>query len=462
MDFRAGTYWHQGMFLQPQHFQRLEQTQQFYRKPLYEATSPYFWGIGYLELAIDALTARSFEIRTARAIFQDQTYVEFPGNAVISARSFDQIWTATDVPLDVYLGLKKLSAVAPNVTVVDSLNDAAVVSSRMVSLGDAHQMPDLYGSGPAANMPTVLFVPKIFFGPEIETLGDYDLIPIAKLVRDIDTIRLVPQSVPPSYALAGSRLLSDVLNDIRDDMTGRLRQITEYKIPRDMQRQELDPDYLLLLQAVQALNRLVPLAVHLAETDQIHPWTVYGFLRMCVGELSTFSDRTDVMGRQSDKDEGMPRYDHLNLGPCFLAARKLISQLLSEISVGPEFYAYLEPRGDFLVGALPSEFFATRNRFYLVTKTGSNNERLSQDFVKTVRIASTSQLPSLIDLALPGIDLIEVLTPPQGLPQRPNTRYYRIEQMTQAWEAVEQEGELAMFWAQAPEDLRVEVVVLRG
>ena len=62
----------------------------------------------------------------------------------------------------------------------------------------------------------------------------------------------------------------------------------------------------------------------------------------------------------------------------------------------------------------------------------------------------------------PGIDLIEVLTPPQGLPQRSNTRYYRIEQMAQAWEAVEQEGELAMFWAQAPEDLRVEVVVLRG
>jgi type VI secretion system protein ImpJ len=358
--------------------------------------------------------------------------------------------------------LKKLSVVAPNVTVVDSLHDNAAVTSRMISLGDAHQMSDLYGSGPAANMPTVLYVPKIFFGPEIDTLGDYDLIPLVQLVRDVDTIRVAPHSVPPSYALAGSRLLSDVLNDVRDDMAGRLRQIIEYKVPRDMQRQELDPDYLLLLQAVQTLNRLVPLAVHLTETDQIHPWTVYGFLRMCVGELSTFSDRTDVMGRQGDKDEGMPRYDHLNLGPCFLAARKLINQLLSEISVGPEFYAYLEPKGDFLVGALPNEFFATRNRFYLVTKTGSNNDRLSQDFVKTVRIAAPSQLPALIDLALPGIDLIEVLTPPQGLPQRSNTRYYRIEQMAQAWEAVEQEGELAMFWAQAPEDLRVEVVVLRG
>jgi type VI secretion system protein ImpJ len=462
MDFRTGTYWHQGLFLQPQHFQRLEQTQQFYRKPLYEAVSPHFWGIGQLDLAPEALNARLFEVRAARVIFQDQTYLEFPGNAVIASRSFDKLWASSDAPLDVYLGLKKLSAVAPNVTVVDSLNETAGVSSRLISLGEAQQVPDLYGSGPAAMMPTVLYAPKIFFGSEIETLADYDLIPLAQLVRDIDTIRLVPQAVPPSYALSGARLLSDVLNDIRDDMAGRLRQITEYKIPRDMQSQELDPDYLLLLQAVQALNRLVPLAVHLTETEQIHPWTVYGFLRMCVGELSTFSDRTDVLGRQGDKDEGLPRYDHLNLGPCFLAARKLISQLLSEISVGPEFYAFLEPRDAFLVGVLPSQFFASRNRFYLVTKTGSNNERLSQDFVKTVRIASPAQLPGLIDLALPGIELIEVLTPPQGLPQRPNTRYYRIEQMAAAWEAVEQEGELAMFWAQAPDDLRVEVVVLRG
>jgi type VI secretion system protein ImpJ len=97
-----------------------------------------------------------------------------------------------------------------------------------------------------------------------------------------------------------------------------------------------------------------------------------------------------------------------------------------------------------------------------VTKTASNNDRLSQDFLATARLASPSELPALIDHALPGIELIEVLSPPQGLPQRPNTRYYRIEQISAAWETVEKEGELAMFWPTAPEDLRAEIVVLRG
>ena len=352
--------------------------------------------------------------------------------------------------------------VSPNVTVVDSLADVGEVNTRFASLGQAETMPDLYAQGPSAEVRTLVHVVKVFFEPELETLDDYDLIPVAELVRDIDTVRSVSRIAPPCYALSGSQLLSDVLNDIRDDMAGRLRQIAEYKLPRDMQRDELDPDFLMLLQAVQALNRLVPSLVHLAETRQIHPWTVYGFLRVCVGELSTFSDRTDVLGRQNPKDEGIPPYDHLNLGACFLAARQLISQLLGEISVGPQFHAYFDPRDVFSVAVLPADFFGERHRFYLVTKTASNNDRLSQDFLAIARLASPSELPALIDHALPGIDLIEVLSPPQGLPQRPNTRYYRVEQISAAWETVEKEGELAMFRPTAPEDLRVEIVVLRG
>jgi type VI secretion system protein ImpJ len=413
-------------------------------------------------VASELLTARAFEVRAANLIFQDQTYIEFPGNAVISSRSFDKVWAKSDVPLRVFLGLRKLSMVSPNVTVVDSLADVGEVNTRFASLGQAETTPDLYAQGPSAEVRTLVHVVKVFFEPELETLDDYDLIPVAELVRDIDTVRSVSRIAPPCYALSGSQLLSDVLNDIRDDMAGRLRQIAEYKLPRDMQRDELDPDFLMLLQAVQALNRLVPSLVHLAETRQIHPWTVYGFLRVCVGELSTFSDRTDVLGRQNPKDEGIPPYDHVNLGACFLAARQLISQLLGEISVGPQFHAYFDPRDVFSVAVLPADFFGERHRFYLVTKTASNNDRLSQDFLSTARLASPSELPALIDHALPGIDLIEVLSPPQGLPQRPNTRYYRIEQISAAWETVEKEGELAMFWPTAPEDLRVEIVVLRG
>lgn len=462
MDFAQSIYWHQGLFLQPQHFQLMELAQHFQRKPLYEMMHPHFWGVGQLELAPESLGNRSFEVRNARLIFKGNTYVEFPGNAVIGPRSFDKVWTSGDMPLDVYLGLRKVSRVVANVTVIDSLDALSDVTTRFISMGEAVDMADLYSQGPSAPMPTLQHCVKIFFGSEIETLNDYDLIPIAQLVRDNDIIRVVPRQVPPCYALSGSQFLTDVLQDIRDDIAGRLRQIDEYKIPRDMHRQELDPDFLLLLQAIQALSRLVPRIVHLTETSQIDPWSVYSFLRECVGELSTFSARVDVLGRKNDKEVGIPPYDHLNLGYCFSTARQLINELLGEIMVGPEFRVFMEPRDAYLVAALPQEFFADRSRFYLVTRSALNNEQLSQAFLQSARLAAPEDLSDIINLALPGIELIEVLTPPQGLPQRPGTRYYRIEQISQLWDRVGQCGELGMYWRDAPEDLRSEIVVLRG
>src|SRR5690606_16860061 len=144
-------------------------------------------------------------------------------------------------------------------------------------------------------------------------------------------------------------------------------------------------------------------------------------------ELSTFAASFDMSGRRRDSnDEGLPPYDHLNLHACFGAARRVINQLLAEVSVGPEFRVTLEPHEDYLVASIPREFFAARNRFYLVTQTASKHEYSSESFLQSARLAAPQSLPVMIDHALPGIDLIEVATPPQGRPKRAHAPSHRI------------------------------------
>lgn len=463
MDFRTGTYWHQGLFLQPQHFQRQELHQGFLRKPLFEMTTPHFWGVGQLEIGPEATSAATVELRRARLLFRDQTYIEFPGNAVVGARAFDKVWTDSDQPLDVYLGLRRLSPNGANVTQVDSFDGAAGVTTRYASQMDGEATADLYADGPVASVPVVKHVLRIFFGPELAALDDYELIPIGRLTRDEDSVKFTHDSVPPCYALSGSNVLQDLLRDIRDDMVGRMRQLSEYKTPREIQREELDPEFLMLMQSLQALNRAIPQLSHYTETDQLHPWEIYGFLRTCVGELSTFAASFDMTGRRRDTDdEGLPPYDHLNLHGCFSAARRVVSQLLAEVSVGPEFRVTLEPHEDYLVASIPREFFAARNRFYLVTQTTAKHEFSSEHFLQNARLAAPQSLPVMIDHALPGIDLIEISTPPQGLPKRASARYYRIEQMSSEWETVEQTAQLGLFWPDAPPDLHAQLIVLKG
>jgi type VI secretion system protein ImpJ len=462
MDIRQSIFWHQGLFLQPQHFQHLEMHQQFCRQPLTRMISPYPWGISDLKLSEQALGVKAFEVRQMKLLLPDQTYIEFPGNAIISPRSFDKIWADSDEQLDVYVGIRRFSQAVANVTVVDATSQFESVQTRFASLSNPNEQRDLYSDNSDAVMPTIIHIVKIFFESELASLDDYDLFPIAQLVRESDQVRLVQNWVPAVCSVSASTYLSTALRDIRDDLLGRARQLDEYKSPSNSGAESLDANFIKMMQAVQVLNRQVPALTHLIESNFVHPWDAYGALRMCVGELSTFSHRLDLYGRQPGRDDGMPSYDHQNIAACFDKAKVIITQLLVEISVGPEYRVILTLNDGYYSETIPNEYFASRNRFFLILQTETARDFDLSQFMASSRMAATSDLPGLIDHALPGLDLIELSGPPQGLPRRSDARYFRIEQVSEAWERVTTEGHIALYWPEAPADLKIIIAVTRG
>ncbi len=462
MNIKQSIYWHQGLFLQPQHFQQLEMHQQFGREPFVRMINPFAWGVERLEMAEPALANRMAEVRALRLVLPDQTYLEYPGNMVIAARSFDKSWIDPELPLDVYLAIRRFSVNQANVTVVDSITQAAAVRTRFASLSNPPEVIDHYSGEGQALVPTVMHVARLVFDNELDGLDDHDVVALCRLTLEGDQVRVASQQVPPSVCLGASAFLGNVLKDIRDDMLGRLRQLEEYKSPKGVNAEDLDANFLMMMQAVQVLNRHVPALTHLLEVSAVHPWHVYGQLRQCAGELSTFSNRFDVYGRFQDRDDGLPAYDHGALGKCFVKAREIISQLLSEIAVGPEFHVALSLQGDVYAGLIPSDYFGSRHRFYLILQSEAIKDIDVPDLLGVARLASTEAIADLIDHALPGVDLMELSGPPQGLPRRSDARYFRIEQMSEGWEQIEQTGEIAFYWPQAPEGLRVIIVATRG
>ncbi|MCD8537048.1 MAG: type VI secretion system baseplate subunit TssK [Burkholderiaceae bacterium] len=462
MNIKQSIYWHQGLFLQPQHFQQLEMHQRFGREPFVRMINPFAWGIEQLEMAESALSNRMAEVRGLRLLLPDQTYIEYPGNAVIAARSFDKIWTDPELPFNVYLAIRRFSFNQANVTVVDSISQVADVRTRYASLSNPGEVIDLYSGEGHALVPTIMYVGRIVFETELAGLDDHEVVALARLTLEGDQVRVAGQHVPPAVCLGASAFLGNVVKDIRDDMLGRLRQLEEYKSPKGVNAEDLDANFLMMMQAVQVLNRHVPALTHLLEVRAIHPWHIYGQLRQCVGELSTFSHRFDVYGRLQDRDDGLPAYNHESLGACFVKAREIISQLLSEIAVGPEFHVALSLQGDVYTGLIPSDYFGSRHRFYLILQSEDVKEFDVRDLLGVARLASNDVIADLIDHALPGVDLMELPGPPQGLPRRSDARYFRIEQMSEGWEQIEQSGELAFYWPQAPEGLRVIIVATRG
>ena len=87
MNEQQGVYWHQGMFLQPQHFQQSDRNKQHQLGVMRKAGQPHLWGVGELVLNKTAINNRLIEVESARLIFPDATCVEAPANALISPRS---------------------------------------------------------------------------------------------------------------------------------------------------------------------------------------------------------------------------------------------------------------------------------------------------------------------------------------------------------------------------------------
>jgi type VI secretion system protein ImpJ len=214
------------------------------------------------------------------------------------------------------------------------------------------------------------------------------------------------------------------------------------------------------LLAMMALNRYVPILFHYTETQQVHPWFVYGTLRQLIGELSSFSERVTVLGESEERDLILPGYDHGNLWNSFFTAQTIVTNLLDEITAGPEYVVPLVYDGTYYAAELKPAMFEGSNRFYLVIKTEEDPKKTLQSLSTLAKLSSREYVPILIARSLPGIALEHLPVPPQELPRRAHSLYVAIDHRHEQWALVEKNRNLALYWDSAPEDAKIELMIV--
>ncbi len=460
MDIQKPLFWHQGLFLQPQHFQLLDLSFQSLLSPFYQFLSPHFYGTGEIEIQKSALGVKSFHLLKGSFLFPDGTFAVFPGNSIVEARPFEEAWVEGGKPFTVFIGLKKWNSQGENVAVVEQLEDLFRVTTRFVTTPNPEEVKDLHSGGPPGQVKKLHYLLKIFWETERERLGDYVLLPLAQLERMGEEIRLSQKFIPPCLTVSSSEPLFLLIKEIRDQLAARAHQLEEYKSQRGVQTAEFGSRDMVYLLALRSLNRYVPPLYHMTEAQKVHPWTIYGMLRQLIGELSSFSERINVMGELEDGTRTLPNYDHQNLWECFSAAQALIIQLLDEITAGPEYVIRLVYDGTYYAAPLKPAIFEGRNRFYLVLKTEEDPKLVLKSIEAMAKLSAREHLPILIARALPGIGLEHLPVPPQELPRRAHSVYFSVNHHSDQWALVQKNNNLALYWDNAPEDLEVELMVV--
>lgn len=460
MNIHKPLFWHQGIFLQPHHFQLMDLYSHSLQTPFHNYVEPHFWGVGDAEVLPSALANRAFKIGKGEFLFSDGTYAVFPGNAYIEARNFDENMVQGGKPFTVFVGLKKFNNAGENVTVVSGFEEVARVSTRYFALENPEEVNDLHQGGVHAEVKRLNLALKIFWETEMDLLGDYVYLPLAQLERAGEEIRLSEAFAPPSLTISGSEPLLKIVKEVRDQVAARGRKLEEYKTQRGIHTAEFGARDMVYLLALRSINRYVPILYHLTESQQVHPWQVYGVLRQLIGELSSFSERVNVLGELDDGTILISKYDHWNLWKCFSTAQSLITQLLDEITAGPEYILRLVYDGTYYSAEMLPAMFEGRNRYYLVLKTEADPKLLLKSLSTVAKLSSREFLPILIARALPGIRLDHLPVPPQELPRRAHSYYFQIDHHGDQWTSVEKGQNIGLYWDAAPDDLEAELMIV--
>jgi len=453
-------FWHQGLFLQPQHFQLSDQYQDARLFPYQTFMKPHFWGVCRIEMLASSLSHRTCEIESGEFMFPDGTFVSVPGNAVVSPRSFEDEWVDPEKPFTIYLAIHKLSQFDDNATVLANLDEHAETTTRYITTAASEDVKDVYVEGNDAQVKFLRHALKIVFDNEKDELNDYEFIAIAQVMREGDAIIYNRQYLPPCVTIASVPELTRIVKEVRDEIIGRAMQLSAYKSPAHAKK-DFDANMLRYKMALQSLSRFVPRLFHITESGNVHPWEVYGVLRELVGEISTFTDRVSVLGETADGERLVPAYEHNNLGNCFHQVSAMISQLLNEITIGPQFLVEMKFDEVAFSADVPAEFFTEHVDFFLIVNTVEDFEESQKSLLTAAKLSSRDMVETLVERSLPGVGMIYLSTAPPGLPRRPNSYYMRLDIHDDQWSSVVRQENVALLWAEAPEDTSIELVVVR-
>ena len=453
-------FWHEGLFLQPHHFQWQDLYFQSLIEPLNRYWQPAMWGTGRITIHEEALSNYVFNVLGGEFRFRDMTHAVFPGNAVLESRNFESAWKDKGKPFTVYIGIRKLSRTAKNVSDSRHYESFSMLPTRFAADGDAEQLADFYEGSEAMPVERLRYVLKLLWEDEKRTIGDYEVLPIAQLENIKDEVVLSRNFIPPVLSIYSSEALVRTVKTISELITSTANRLEASKNDRGVHTAEFGTKDMVFLLTLRTLNRFVLILRHmLGKGASVHPWTTYGVICQLVGELSTFSSKVNLINVSPESPFYLFEYDHEELTQCYQRAKSILTRLMIDIAADPEYVAPFRYDGQNFTLELPTKLLQGPKRYYLAVETDASPDVVVAELEGQAKMSSAKYLSLLVAQSLPGIEIKHIPHPPPELPRRNMGIYFAINHKSRLWQKVVEEQNLALSWETRPEDAKIELMV---
>jgi type VI secretion system protein ImpJ len=341
--------WHEGLFLQPHHFQAADR---YWAELIHTSERwdhPHNYGLRDISYGFQGTI---FLLDQIRARMRDGTLIEREGNdpplLVELAKALEQ-----NGPVRIYVCVPRLRPREPNVS-HDGLAQVTRYTSQICELFD-----EGISGGNDQGLECRVMNARLML--ESDDRNGYESLPIAQVKRSASGVgspEIDDRYIPPLMASdAWTQLSKGIIRGIHDLLIQRIDELVEMLRDVNIRDHILEVSQAGRLAFLDRLNDLSTTLGVMLPVLGIHPFASYAELCRIVGRISLY--------REEKRVPSLPFYDHDNLGYVFHEVASLIRIILASIQFNDYLRANFVWRGDIMRADLSAAWFDDRVEWYL-------------------------------------------------------------------------------------------------
>ncbi len=437
----AQVHWHEGLFIQPHHFQHLQR--QLITQAGVERRLAWSYPYGVIEASLsgDALENMLVRFDRLRVIMPSGLEVSFPENADLPALDIKRRFSGASGGFTVCLAVPLWYATRGNTIEHASEDDWQV--KRIYRVSEVERSDENTGENTQPMQIRRVNARLIF---EDADQADIEVLPLLRVTHatgeDVGMPAQDPKFIPPCLVLGGSPTLRDMVRDLAFQVDASRKelvaQITRGGFSIDVMR-GVQFEQMLRLRTLNRFSARLPSLVH---APGVSPFAMYLELRELLGELAAL---------QPDRDPfEVGGYDHDNPAVVFNEISLKVRDLLRG-AVAPSFDKVALVKGEVdnivaLVASLTDDHINRPNAYYLGIDTKQDPRVLAQLVEDGDQFKLMAK--SKIKVRIRGIKLVEERHPPLELPASATLHYFRLvrSESQRMWDLITQEREVGITW----------------
>lgn len=423
--------WSEGLLMTPQHMQQLDRFHEQRLNARLDAIDQESWGVLACKLDMPSLESGMIAIQHFEGVLPDGTAIAFDAASreAPTSRPIEEHLAPHQAVLEVFIGLPRTHEARNNVGASKGALTRYYASSDLTH--------DRYGEAQPQEVDVARANLRLLFGDEPRE--DYSAIKVAEIGRAADGRLIVADDyIVPCLRASASPVLSRLLDGLLTAMNARRTALLQTVRQRDDSTVEFasaDVTRYLLLATV---NSYLPVLRHVVVAGDTSAKATYLLLCQLAGQLSTFSTQFDP--------NDVPRFVYEDLRSTFGTIFGALDGLLRATLVKRYVAVPLKSRGDAMhVGEIQDDRFFQCTQFAVGVQSSVAESEVASVLPRVAKLASVSDINSLLAAATTGVELHATMKPPPQIPTRAGMTYFVIRTDSPYWKNILVERRLAMY-----------------